>query len=346
MRYRESRPGTGWAPVLIGFLLGMSPGPAPAQVADPLAAWNEGPAKRAILDFVKRTTTSGGPDYVAPEARIAVFDNDGTLWPEKPMVEGLFVLDRIRALARKDPSLKFKEPYQAALAGDTAYFREAGEEAIVKLLAASHAGMSQEEFAASVDSFSRKAAYPKAGLPVRQIAYQPMTQLMAYLRSMGFQTWICSGGTEDFMRAFSLPLYGVPPNQVIGSEVNLSYKEVDGKGFLMRQPGLAVVNDKEAKPVSIARHIGLRPIFAAGNIRSGGDIPMLAYSRGGMAPSFQMLISHDDDKREFAYQEYDRASLTEAQSRGWTVVSMKRDWKRVFNIASETEKVGFKIEED
>lgn len=311
-----------------------------AQTGDPLPSWNDGPAKRGIVEFVKRVTESGSPAFVPLQSRIAVFDNDGTLWPEKPPVEALFILSRIRARAEKDPSLKEKEPFKAALAGDTAYLKEAGEEAVAKLVAASHTGMTQEEFAADAEAFYRQTVYPKPGLPLTSIAYLPMSELLAYLRTNGFQTWICSGGTVEFMRAFSQSQYGIPPEQVIGSAVALKYAERDGKGLLMREPGLSALNDKEGKPVGISRQAGVRPIFAAGNVRSGGDIAMLTYSQGAPA-SFQLLINHDDGKREFAYQEPDGASLKAAKAKGWHVVSMKKDWKRVFSDPkAQPERVG------
>jgi hypothetical protein len=313
-----------------------------AEAPDPLPSWNDGPAKRGIIDFVNRATTATSRGFVPAEARIAAFDNDGTLWPEKPVIEGMFILSRIKAMAEKDPSLKDREPFKAALTGDTAYIKEAGEEAIGKLVAESHSGMTQEEFTSEVVAFSRQAAYPKLGLPLSAVAYQPMVELLAYLRSKGFQTWLCSGGTQEFMRVFAGPLYGIPPERVIGTEVNLRFETRDSKGVLMREPGIAALNDKDGKPVGINRQIGARPIFAAGNVRSGGDIAMLSYSRSAVGPTFQLLINHDDDKREFAYQEKDGASLKAAREQGWSVVSMKRDWKKVFNATPEPERVGAK----
>jgi hypothetical protein len=315
---------------------------ARAEAPDPLPSWNDGPAKRSILEFVERTTNATSRGFVPVEARIATFDNDGTLWPEKPVIEGLFILSRIKAMAEKDPSLKEKEPFKAALSGDTAYLKEAGEEAIGKLVAESHSGMSQDTFTSEVVAFSKQAAYPKLGLPLNAVAYQPMVELLAFLRSKGFQTWLCSGGTQEFMRVFAGPLYGIPPERVIGTEVNLKFETKDRKGVLMRLPGIAALNDKEGKPVGISRHIGLRPIFSAGNVRSGGDIAMLTYSHGAVGPTFQLLINHDDDKREFAYQEKDGASLKAAREQGWSVVSMKKDWRKIFDSAPETERMGAK----
>ncbi|HKP97041.1 MAG TPA: HAD family hydrolase [Fibrobacteria bacterium] len=316
--------------------------PSPAQVADPLPSWKDGGLKRSIVEFVSGTATEGGHDFVPMEARIAVFDNDGTLWPEKPVIEGMFVLERIKSKAAADPSLKEKEPFKAALAGDTAYLKEAGEEAVAKLVAESHSGMTQEEFAAEAHSFFMRASYPKPRLPLTAVAYQPMVELLAYLRSKGYETWICSGGTLEFVRTVSLSLYRIPPEQVIGSAIDLKFELRKGKAVLLREPGLATVNDKAGKPVGISRHIGLRPIFAAGNVRSGGDIAMLGYSRSGPGLSFQLLINHDDAKREFAYKEPDGASLKAARAYGWKVVSMKNDWNTVFRPGAGEERVGTK----
>jgi hypothetical protein len=315
---------------------------ARAEAPDPLPSWNDGPAKRGILEFVERTTDAASRGFVPVEARIAAFDNDGTLWPEKPVIEGLFILSRIKAMAEKDPSLKEKEPFKAVLNGDTAYLKEAGEEAIGKLVAETHSGMSQEAFTAEVVAFSKQAVYPKLGLPLNAVAYQPMVELLAYLRSKGYRTWLCSGGTQEFMRVFAGPLYGVPPERVIGTEVNLRFETRDRKGVLMRLPGVAALNDKEGKPVGLSRRIGLRPIFAAGNVRSGGDIAMLTYSHEAMGPTFQLLINHDDGKREFAYGENDGASLKAAREQGWRVVNMKTDWRQVFNATTGPERVGAK----
>ncbi|MCP3137523.1 HAD family hydrolase [Pyxidicoccus xibeiensis] len=308
------------------------PAAAWAQVAKPapLPSWNDGPVKQAIIDFVSRVTAEGGPDFLPVEQRIAVFDNDGTLWQEKPAVQGAFLADRVRALAEKDPSLRQRQPYKAALERDVDALMEGGEKAVMELFAATHANMTQEQFQAEVRQFLRTARHPKLGRPYTQLAYQPMLELLQYLRDNDFQTWISSGGGLDFMRVFSEELYGIPPEQVIGSSLETKYEKRGGKSVLWREPRPRHLNDKEGKPVGNDLHIGRPPVFVAGNVRSGGDIAMLDASRLRRGPSFQLLINHDDAAREFAYQEKDGASLRAAREGGWHVVSMRDDWKTVF----------------
>jgi phosphoserine phosphatase len=289
--------------------------PASGQNAppDPLPSWNEGPARHAILDFVRRVTAPGGPDFVPAEERIAVFDNDGTLWAEKPLPnEVYFVLARLRELAARDPSLAERQPFKAALEEDAAYFHQTGAQAVVALFAATHAGMTQEEFAYNVRRFLSDGRHPQLRRPFPGVAYQPMLELLVYLRANGFRTWISSGGTLDFIRVFAPSTYGVPPEQTIGSELQRETRRADGR------------------PVGIDRHIGRRPLLVAGNVLSGGDIAMMEYSRGRGRPSLQLLINHDDAVREFAYGEKDDASLAAARRFGFVVVSMKEDWKLVF----------------
>ncbi|MFP2930893.1 HAD family hydrolase [Pyxidicoccus sp. 3LG] len=312
------------------LVLGLCLCPAVALAADPLPSWNDGPVKRDLIAFVERVTREGSPDFIPPEERIAVFDNDGTLWQEQPVVQGAFVLERLKALAKKDPSLRQRQPYKAALAGDLAYFKDAGEAKVMELFAATHAGMPDAEFQREVSAFFEHARHPKLGVPYTQLAYQPMLELLQYLRAQGFQTWISSGGGIDFMRAVSEQMYGIPPEQVIGSSLEKKFVERGDERVLMREPKADHINDKEGKPVGIDLHVGLRPVFAAGNVRSGGDISMLEYSQGGARPSFQLLINHDDAEREFAYEEKDGASLKAARRSGWHVVSMRQDWRTVF----------------
>ncbi len=327
------RPGRS-SPFLVALLaLGLVfPAAARAQ-ADPLPSWNDGPVKQAIIDFVSRVTAEGGPDFLPVEQRIAVFDNDGTLWQEKPAVQGAFLADRVRALAEKDPSLRQRQPYKAVLEGDVDALMEGGEKAVMELFAATHANMTQEQFQAQVRQFLRTARHPKLGRPYTQLAYQPMLELLQYLRDNGFQTWISSGGGIDFMRVFSEELYGIPPEQVIGSSLETKYEKRGGKGVLWREPRPDHLNDKEGKPVGNDLHIGRPPVFVAGNVRSGGDIAMLDASRQRRGPSFQLLINHDDGAREFAYPEKDGASLRAAREGSWHVVSMRDDWKTVFVAA-------------
>lgn len=299
--------------------------------SDPLPSWNEGATKRGIIDFVTRVTKEGSPDFVPVADRIATFDNDGTLWAEKPLpVEVYFILSRVRELAAKDPSFKERQPFKAALEGDAAYFHEAGAKAVVELLVATETGMSQERFAGEARRFIEKGRHPKLDRPFIEIAYQPMMELLGYLRRHGFKTWICSGGTIDFMRVFAPQFYGVPIDQVIGSEVKRESRMEKDRLVVWRLPEIEAINDKEGKPVAIDRHIGKRPVFVAGNVLSGGDIAMMQYSKARRGPSFQLLINHDDAAREFAYAEKDNASLNAAKKYGFTVVSIKSDWKTVF----------------
>jgi hypothetical protein len=309
---------------------------AQTSFPDPLPSWNQGTVKTAIIEFVSRTTAAGSPDYIPPTERIATFDNDGTLWPEQPLIQGMFVLERLKAMGKSDPSLRQKQPFQAALEGDLAYIKQAGEEAIMQLVAAVHANQTQEQFEAEARVFFAKSSHPTFKVPYTQLAYQPMVELLAYLRKNGFQTWICSGGGIDFLRVISEPMYGIPPQQVIGSSLKKEFLEKDGKSVLWREAELASFNDKGVKPLNIDLHIGKRPVFAAGNVRSGGDIAMLTYSQGQVPLSLQLLLNHDDAEREFAYSEPDDASLTAAQEKGWQVVSLKKDWQRVFAFQSRS----------
>jgi hypothetical protein len=301
-----------------------------AGQADPLPSWNDGPVKKAILDFVSRVTNKGGPDYLPPEERIATFDNDGTLWAEQPIVEMAFTLDRLKAMAARDPAMKKKQPFKAALEGDHDYFHRAGVKALLELVAATHGDMPQEQFEKEASDFFKTARHPKFGVPFPQTAYRPMVELMRYLRANGFQTWICSGGWMDLMRAMTQEAYGIPPQQVIGSSLKKKFVEKDGRYLLWILTQLLTLCDQEEKPVNIALHVGKRPVFAAGNVRSGGDIAMLRYCQGRPGPSFQLVINHDDARREFAYGEKNNATLNAARENRWNVVSMRDDWKTIF----------------
>ena len=318
--------------VLVLALAVALPAAARAQAArtDPLPSWNDGPVKQAILGFVSRVTSEGSPDFLPEEERIAVFDNDGTLWPEQPPVQAAFVVERVRELAAKDPSLRERQPYKALLEGNFASLESADEKVVMELLAATQSNMTQEQFQADVRQFLRTARHPKLGVPYTQLAYQPMLELLQFLRANGFRTWISSGGGIDFMRVFSEQMYGIPPEQVIGSNLVLAYQQRGGKGVLWREPRVDRINDMEGKPVGNELHIGRSPVFVAGNVRSGGDIAMLSASRQRRGPSFQLLIHHDDARREFAYEEKDGASLRAAEEGGWNVVSMRDDWARIF----------------
>ncbi len=307
-------------------------GPAPA---DPLPSWNDGPVKKGLLDFVTRATKKGGPDYVPPEERVATFDNDGTLWPEKPLPEAVFVAKRLKVLVRKHPSLLLREPIKAVLRGGVTHLRELGEQVVVDLLVTSHSGMTQEEFEADARAFFKGSRHPTLRRPYTELAYRPMVELLELLRANGFQTWMCTGGSVDFVRAISVPMYGIPPQQVIGTSLRKEPRLVGGRTVLWRLPTLLSYNNKGNKPVNIDLHVGRRPLFAAGNVRSAGDVEMLSYCQGRKGPSFQLVINHDDGEREFSYRERDDATLSAARKHGWTVVSMKRDWKVIFRPRGE-----------
>ena len=324
-----------WLFVMVAAVTACRQAPSPAApapvVVDALPSWQRGPTRAAIEEFVARVTTPDGPDFVPPAERIATFDNDGTLWIEKPLPnEVFFVLARVRELARANPSLARRQPFKAALEGDAAYFHEAGIPAIAELINTTHSGMTQEDFATEVRAFIQTATHPRLKRPFTALTYAPMRELLDYLRGHDFDVWICSGGTADFMRVFSEQLYGVPPDHVIGTQLKRESRREAGRLSIFRLPAIDSLNDKDVKPVNIDRQIGRRPVFVGGNVLSGGDIAMMEYSRGRPGPSFQLLVNHDDASREVAYEEKDGASLAAAKSFGFTVVSMKNDWTTVF----------------
>jgi hypothetical protein len=303
---------------------------AAEQSVDPLPSWNDSEVKKGIVHFVTRVTTKGSPDFVSPEQRIATFDNDGTLWSEQPVVQGMFLMYKLERMAKNDPSLRAKQPFKAAFEHDKEYLMAEGMPAILELFAATHSGMSQEEFEAEVEDFFASVKHPTLNVAFGQTVYKPMIELLDYLRGHDFKTYICSGGGIDFMRFVSTRQYDIPPEQVIGSSMKKHLMQVDGRWMLERTRELDSFNDKEMKPVNIDLHIGARPLFAMGNVRSGGDIGMLSYSQSRNGPSLQLLVDHDDEKREFAYAEADNASLSAAKANRWLVVSMKNDWESVF----------------
>jgi phosphoserine phosphatase len=307
---------------------------APVQGTDPLPSWNDTASKARIVAFVQAVTEPGGKDFMAPADRIAVFDNDGTLWSEQPMYFQLaFAIDRVRALASKHPEWKAKQPFKAAIEGDMKTLAAAGERGLLELVAASHAGLSTDEFAAVVKDWLATARHPKFQRPYTELTFAPMVELLAYLRANGFQTWIVSGGGIEFMRVFAEQAYGVPPQQMIGSSLELKYELRNGQPVLVQQPKVAFIDDKAGKPVGIQKAIGKRPIAAFGN--SDGDFQMLEWTTSAPGARLGLLVHHDDAGREFAY---DRKSpfgrldrgLDEASARGWTLVSMKNDWKLVY----------------
>lgn len=297
---------------------------------DPLPSWNDADAKRAILDFVEEATDPASDGYIAPEERIATFDNDGTLWPEQPFIQALFARERLGEMARRDASIAEREPYRSALRGDMAALKSQGEEAVVRLLLEVHAGMAQEEFEQRARNYFAQARHPTLDAPITDLAYAPMVELMNHLRDNGFSVYICSGGGADFIRAISDEMYRIAPQNVIGSTLVYEQRDIDGRSTLWRTAELGFFNDKAIKPVNIHERIGRRPALAAGNVKSGGDIEMLRYSQGRDGPSLQIIVNHDDASREFAYAEEDQASLNAAGRNGWIVVSMKNDWNRIF----------------
>ncbi len=300
----------------------------------PLPSWNEGPTKQAIQTFVAAVTTEGTADYVPPAERIAVFDNDGTLWAEQPLYfQLLFALDRVRALAPAHPEWKTQEPFASLLKGETNAALAGGEQALLKIVGVTHAGMTTEEFSTVVRDWLKTARHPQLGRPYPELVYQPMLELLTSLRAVGFKTFIVSGGGVEFLRVFAEQVYGIPPEQVIGSRIKTRFEMREGTPVLMRLPELDFLDDKEGKPVAIQAQIGRRPLAAFGN--SDGDLQMLQWTAAGRGPRFCLLVHHTDVEREFAY---DRRSpigrldkgLEEARTRRWTVVDMANDWKQIF----------------
>ncbi len=307
--------------------------PASAQT-DPLPSWNDGSAKQAILKFVEAVTTKGGPQFVAPAARIATFDNDGTLWSEQPIYfQFAFALDRVKALAPKHPEWKDKQPFKGILAGDMKAVMAAGEKGLVEVLAVTHTGMTTDEFSQIVKDWLGQARHPKLQRPYTDLVYQPMLELLAYLRASGFKTFIVSGGGVEFMRVFAEQVYGIPPEQVVGSTGEAKFELRQGKPVLVKLPKVNHVDDGPGKPVGINRFIGRRPILAFGN--SDGDHQMLQWTAAGDGARFMGLVHHTDAAREWAYDRkssigrLDKA-LDEATQKAWTVVDMKRDWKVIY----------------
>jgi phosphoglycolate phosphatase-like HAD superfamily hydrolase len=305
-----------------------------ARAADALPSWNDGKAKQSIVTFVEKVTKEGSPDFVPVAERIATFDNDGCLWAEQPMYfQAFFVFDRIKALAPKHPEWKTKEPFASVLKGDVKSALAGGEHALLEMVMATHAGLTTEEFEKAVTDWLATAKHPKTGRPFTEMVYQPMLELLAYLRANGFKTFIVSGGGIEFMRPWTERVYGIPPEQVVGSSGGLKYELREGKPVIVKLPTVVLNDDKDGKPVGIQRHIGRRPVMAFGN--SDGDFQMLEWTTSGPGPRFGLYVHHTDAEREWAY---DRKShigkldkgLDEAKAKGWTVVSMKDDWKTIF----------------
>lgn len=307
---------------------------AQAFAADPLPSWNDTAPKRAIVHFVERVTKAGSADFVPPAERIATFDNDGTLWAEQPMYFQLFyVVDRVKVHASQRPEWKTQEPFASLLKGDMKGVAAAGEQGLAALLSATHAGMTTDEFDQSVTQWIATAKHPTTGRPFTAMVYQPMLELLDFLRANDFKTFIVSGGGIEFMRPWAERVYGIPPEQVVGSSGGLRYELRDGRPVIVKLPELVLNDDKAGKPVGIQRHIGRRPLAAFGN--SDGDLQMLQWTAGGTGPRFCLYVHHTDSVREWAYDRKSRIGrldqgLDEAQAKGWTVVNMKDDWNRIY----------------
>ena len=318
------------APAVVGPLRSTS---ALAQGNDPLPSWNDGATKQSITSFVARVTTQG-PDFVPADQRIATFDNDGTLWIEQPMyVQLAFILDRVKALAPQNPGWKNKQPFQAVLDGDMKAVAASGEKGLMQLMAVTHAGMTSEEFAKIACDWIASARDQRFKRPYTELVYQPMLELLAYLRANGFKTFIVSGGGIEFMRPWAEKIYGIPPEQVVGSSIKTRFEMRDGRPILFRLPEINFIDDKAGKPLGINQHIGRRPLAAFGN--SDGDLEMLQYTTLSGGVRLGLIVHHTDAEREYAYDrqshfgKLDKA-LDAAAINRWTVIDMKNDWKRIF----------------
>ncbi len=317
----------------VGFSLLLAFSALVGAADKPLPSW-QGASRQAVMEFVKRATTQGSADFISPADRVAVFDNDGTLWTEQPLYfQAFFALDRLQKLAPEHPQWQSTEPYASMLQGKLSDALKADEHGVLKVIAEMHAGMTATEFSGEVAQWLATAKHPVTGRLYTDMVYQPMLELLVYLRQNHFKTYIVSGGGIDFLRVFSQQVYGIPPEQVVGSSLKAKYVVQDGVPQIVKLAELNFIDDKEGKPVGIHQHIGKRPVFAAGN--SDGDFQMLEWTTSGEGLRFGLLVHHDDKKREYAY---DRDSsigtlargLDEAQQRGWSVVSMKKEWKTIY----------------
>jgi hypothetical protein len=316
--------------------------PALGAADDPLPSWNDGAAKQAIMRFVAQVTEKGGADYVAPPERIATFDQDGTLWVEQPLyTQAIFALDRVKALAPEHPEWKNLEPFKSALDNDRAAMANFTEQDWAHIIAATHSGMTTEAFLQIVKEWQKTAQAPRFHRPYTDLVYQPMLEAMNYLRANGFKTYIVTGGGQEFVRVYSNGVYGVPPEQVVGSSIATKYEHIDEKPVLMRLPKVFFIDDHAGKAIGINLFIGRRPLAAFGN--SDGDREMLEWTGAGGEARLMMLVHHDDAQREFAYGPagglpdskvgtFSDALMTEAKDKGWTIISMKKDWKTIFSF--------------
>jgi len=318
----------GFAAVALVFMVTI------AHAQNPLPSWNDGPSKKAIVEFVMKVTKEGSPGFVPVPERIATFDNDGTLWAEQPMYFQLaFAIDRVKTLASQHPEWKDKEPFASLLKGDVNGALAGGEKAILEIVMATHAGMTTEDFEQTVKDWVASAKHPKTGRRYTEMVYQPMLELLTFLRANGFKTFIVSGGGIEFMRPWTEEVYGIPPEQVVGSSIKTKYELRNGQPAIVRLPELNFIDDKAGKPLGINSHIGRRPIAAFGN--SDGDLQMLQWTTAGNGARLALIVHHTDADREWAYDRkssvgrLDKA-LDEAKAKGWTVVDMKNDWKTIF----------------
>ncbi len=320
---------------VLGALLSVAP---IALLADPLPSWTQSDSKAAIVEFVEAVTDPDGPDYVTPAERIAVFDNDGTLWAEQPVYfQFIFAMDRLAEMAEQDPSILTTPTLKAAAEGDLATILEGGHDALIEVVNASHSGVSVGAFQAAVAEWLATTQHPETGLPFDQMTYQPMVELLRYLRDEGFTTYIVSGGGLHFMRVFAEQAYGIPPEQILGTYGTTSYAQVDGVPTIVKEPGIAFIDDKEGKPINIERTLGKRPILAGGN--SDGDFAMMEWTTAGDGPRLSVLVHHTDAEREWAY---DRESpigrlvdgLDKGPDMGWVIVDMAQDWSRIYTGAN------------
>ena len=321
------------ASLTLGFALVLLAA-ATVQASDPLPSWNAGKTKQTLMQFVEDVTQEGGPHYVPPEARIATFDNDGTLWVEYPIyTQVLFAFERVKALAPQHPEWKTKQPFKALLEGDMKTVGASGMKGLMEIILATHSGMTTTEFAEEAGTWLRTTQHPKFKRPYVEAIYQPQLELLEYLRANGFKTFIVSGGGIAFMRPITEEAYGIPPEQVVGSSVVSEFQVKDSKPELVRLPKINFVNDKAGKPVGIDQHIGRRPILAFGN--SDSDMQMIEYTTAGEGRRLGLFVHHTDAEREFAYDRKSHVGtldkvLDQAASRGWIIVDMKKDWKTVF----------------
>ena len=299
--------------------------------ADPLASWSAGPAKQAILDLVARASAAGSASFVPEEERVATFDTDGTLWPEKPLPEAAFTIARLESEVANNRALENQEPFKSILKSDTEGLSSLDRHVVLSAIARTHSGMTDEAFETKVHTFLVDARHPVLGVPYAALVYRPMRELLAHLRDHNFTIYVCTAGDQGFVRAYAPAMYGIPRERIIGSTFAKELVRENGRTVLRRKPDLASYNDKEEKVVNIERHIGRRPLLAAGNVGSGGDIAMLTYARERVGASLALVVNHDDPVRELAYREPDGATLAAARKHGFIVVSMRADWTQVFD---------------